>query len=63
HYGAPVEGVDYGEGSGFEVDGYAPTRPWDDAWTRRMELIVAKNSNGKTGWCPATWHGPTMRVS
>ena len=63
HYGPPVEGVDYGDGSGFEVDGYAPTRPWDDAWTQRMELIVAKNSNGKTGWCPATWHGPTMRVS
>lgn len=63
HYGPPVEGVDYGEGSGFELDGYAPTRPWDDAWTQRMELIVAKNSNGKTGWCPATWHGPTMRVS
>ena len=61
-YGAPVEGLDYGEGSGFEGSEYEQ-RQWDDAWASRMELIVAKNSNGKTGWCPATWHGPTMRVS
>ncbi len=32
-------------------------------WRRRIELLVLKNSNGRTGRVDATWSGETMCIS
>ncbi len=32
-------------------------------WHRRAELLVLKNSNGRTGFVEATWDGPCTRLS
>ena len=53
-YGPPTEGIDYRDGQ---------TRPTDDEWQARAELVVLKNSNGRTGIVNAHWHGETTRLS
>jgi replicative DNA helicase len=49
----PVEGIDYDQGSA------EPTR---GEFERMCQLLVLKNSNGRTGTVRATWMGPTMRL-
>lgn len=47
-----------------EID-YDPKRepaPSEEAFARTVQLLVLKNSNGRTGKVTATWHGPTTRV-
>lgn len=47
-----------------EID-YDPKRegaPDDDAYLKQVQLLVLKNSNGRTGKVTASWHGPTTRV-
>ncbi len=56
-YGPAVEGVDE------RRDGRGEYLPDGDEWARTMELLVEKNSNGRTGRVFATFDGPTMRVS
>lgn len=56
-YGPAVEGVDE------RRDGRGEYLPDGDEWARMMELLVEKNSNGRTGRVFATFDGPTMRVS
>lgn len=56
-YGPAVEGVDE------RRDGRGEYLPDGDEWARMMELLVEKNSNGRTGRVIATFDGPTMRVS
>lgn len=56
-YGPSVEGVDerHDERGSYLPDG--------EEWARMMELLVEKNSNGRTGRVFASFDGPTMRVS
>lgn len=56
-YGPAVEGVDE------RRDERGEYLPDGDEWARMMELLVEKNSNGRTGRVFATFDGPTMRVS
>jgi len=56
-YGPAVEGVDE------RRDERGEYLPDGDEWARIMELLVEKNSNGRTGRVIATFDGPTMRVS
>lgn len=56
-YGPAVEGVDE------RRDERGEYLPDGDEWARTMELLVEKNSNGRTGRVFATFDGPTMRVS
>lgn len=53
-YGDPVDGVDY--------EARREPRPSDDEFRKRMDLLVLKNSNGRTGLVRANWHGPTTRI-
>lgn len=48
---SPKKGID------FQV---AP--PSSDDFERQVQLLVLKNSNGRTGRVFATWHGATMRI-
>jgi replicative DNA helicase len=49
----PKKGIDYPrEGS----------EPSQDEYERTVQLLVLKNSNGRTGRVFATWHGPTTRM-
>jgi replicative DNA helicase len=52
-YGPPTEGVDYDA----KWESPMNRRPDDDEWMARLELIVAKNSNGAEGDVWATWTG------
>lgn len=51
--GKPVRGIDYPH------DGQELSR---DEFERAAQLIVLKNSNGRTGVVHATWNGPTTRI-
>lgn len=52
-YGPPTEGVDYHP----DWDAPLDRRPDDDEWASRLDLLVAKNSNGAEGEVWATWTG------
>lgn len=54
-YGDPKDGIDYDSEAGES----APTK---DEFAKRVQLIVLKNSNGRTGVVDAAWHGPTTRM-
>lgn len=57
-YGKPVKGVDWHpdwNGHGFPPD--------EEEHERQVQLLVLKNSNGRTGNVFATWNGPTTRIS
>lgn len=58
-YGDPVEGVDWDP----SWDAPNHQRPTDTAWSRRADLIVAKQSNGPEGDVIATWEPEFMRFS
>lgn len=49
----PKKGIDY------PADQREPTA---DEYERMVQLLVLKNSNGRTGTVRATWHGPTTRI-
>jgi len=54
YYGeSPKRGIDYGD------DEQAPS---GDEFRARCDLVVLKNSNGKTGIVRANWDGPTTRI-
>lgn len=46
-------------GVDFPMDGSPPTL---EQWRDQVQLIVLKNSNGRTGTVHATWNGPTTRI-
>jgi replicative DNA helicase len=54
-YGDPKDGVDYDSEAGESA-------PSSDDFAKRVQLIVMKNSNGRTGCVDASWHGPTTRM-
>lgn len=49
--GKPKKGVDY-----------QVSEPSQEEFERQVQLLVLKNSNGRTGMVRATWHGPTTRI-
>lgn len=53
-YGKPKKGVDY------MPDQKCPS---DDEFERTVQLLVLKNSNGRTGHIKATWDGPTTTIA
>lgn len=53
-YGKAQQGIDYREGE---------AAPNDEKFKRTAQLIVLKNSNGRTGHIFADWDGPTTRIS
>ncbi len=53
-YGGPKAEVDY--------DAKKESKPSDDEYRKQVQLLVLKNSNGRTGKVTASWHGPTTRV-
>lgn len=57
-YGDPVKGVDWDNGWGYGLD-HAPSK---DAFEATAQLLVLKNSNGRTGAVFAHWSGPTTRI-
>lgn len=54
-------GVVYGKRPKKGVD-YQISEPSEEEFEKQMQLLVLKNSNGRTGRVFATWHGPTTRV-
>lgn len=53
-YGKKAQkGIDYADGQ---------PAPTDLEFERMVQLIVLKNSNGRTGCVRATWNGPTTRI-
>lgn len=57
-YGAPVDGVDWCKDWGPGRD----RPPSDEEHAATAQLLVLKNSNGRTGTVFARWHGPTTRI-
>lgn len=55
YYGDPKDGVDYDSESGESAPSKAD-------FERQVQLLVMKNSNGRTGSVTASWHGPTTRM-
>jgi replicative DNA helicase len=52
-YGGPRKGVDYAEDQ---------RQPSQDEHAGTVQLLVLKNSNGRTGLVKASWFGPTTRI-
>lgn len=50
--GKPKKGVDY-----------QVSEPSEEEFKKQVQLLVLKNSNGRTGRVFAEWHGPTTRIS
>jgi replicative DNA helicase len=57
-YGDPVKGVDWHPD--WEGHAYEPSR---DEFEATAQLIVMKNSNGRTGNIFASWRGETTNIS
>jgi replicative DNA helicase len=57
-YGKPVKGIDWDEK--WEGHDWAPS---DDEHKKQAQVLVLKNSNGRTGVAWAEWNGPTTRLS
>jgi replicative DNA helicase len=58
YYGPPIKGIDYADE--WKNHAYEPGQEEHDA---QVQLLVLKNSNGRTGTAWATWNGPTTRIS
>lgn len=56
YYGPPKEGIDYDDGDPHEQ------RPNDREWERRADILVLKNSHGRTGYVRCEWDGPCTRI-
>jgi replicative DNA helicase len=54
-------GSAYGERPKKGID-YQISEPSKDEFEKQVQLIVMKNSNGRTGRVFAEWHGPTTRM-
>ena len=57
-YGDPIKGIDWNPG--WEGHGYSPGAHEHAA---QVQLLVLKNSNGRTGTVFAHWDGPTTTIS
>ena len=55
-YGEPRDGVD------FHSDDPGDPRPTQEAWERRVDIMILKNSHGRTGTVRCGWDGPCTRV-
>lgn len=55
----PKRGVDFECQCEKQPCHHAPT---DEAFARQVQLLILKNSNGRTGKVTAQWHGPTTRI-
>lgn len=53
-YGKPRADIDY--------DPKTQSQPSEAEHARQVQLLVLKNSNGRTGLIRATWDGPTTRI-
>ena len=53
-YGRPQKGIDW--------DPTKEREPTEGEFEQTAQLIVLKNSNGRTGLVRAKWHGPTTRM-
>ncbi len=53
----------YGDKPKAEID-YEPDEraPTAEEWERQIDILVLKNSNGRTGYVRRRWDGPTTRV-
>jgi replicative DNA helicase len=56
----PTQGVDYECDCSAKRCMHTPT---DEQFAKQVQLIVLKNSNGRTGRITATWDGPTTKVT
>jgi len=54
YYGDPIKGIDYEQNE---------PPPRADVFASQVQLLVLKNSNGRTGQVSARWNGPTTRIS
>lgn len=68
-YGYPVKGIDWEPGwhsnscrPGFCGSGCHASAPSPEDHAAEVQLLVLKNSNGRTGTVFANWHGPTTRL-
>jgi len=57
-YGEPIKGIDWDPK--WEGHGYSPDT---EEHAAQVQLIVLKNSNGRTGTVFAHWNGPTTTIS
>lgn len=55
-------GATYGKKPKKGVD-YQVAEPSQEDFEKQIQLLVLKNSNGRTGRVFAEWHGPTTRIS
>lgn len=53
-YGKAKPDIDY--------DPKREAKPDDDEYRKQVQLLILKNSNGRTGKVTAAWHGPTTRM-
>lgn len=60
-YGQPQRHVDYDCECGKIKEHYCKP-PSDAEFDAQVQLLILKNSNGRTGKVTAAWHGPTTRV-
>jgi len=56
----PKQGVDYD--CNCKKTDFCEHAPSDEEFAKQVQLIILKNSNGRTGKITAQWHGPTTRV-
>lgn len=61
-YGDPVRGVDYDCNCPKGVKEHFCKGPSAADFESLVQLIILKNSNGRTGAINAQWHGPTTRM-
>lgn len=55
-YGEPRDGVDYHSGDPDDL------RPTQEDWERRLDILILKNSHGRTGTVRCQWDGPCTRI-
>lgn len=58
YYGKPIKGIDFDPE--WEGRKHAPS---DDEHAAQVQLLILKNSNGRTGHVWASWNGPTTKLS
>ena len=55
-YGEPCAGIDY------DPDDPNDQRPTREEWEKRADILILKNSNGRTGNVRCRWDGPCTRI-
>jgi len=61
-YGDPQRGIDYPCDCPSGAKSHFCTPPSAADFEAQVQLLVLKNSNGRTGRITAAWHGPTTRM-